>query len=196
MSRLILKGTNGTQFTLNVVQFRSPMAAQITSAQTKTMLQHFPIRAGQPDIEFTVQFASYDDKHIFQNWVRRHQVAGQSDPNGEVLLWWPERNIENWSGWITTFQVAERRFEYAPRVTFGVSLVESLMSAKTIISSVAAPFSAVYGPQISPVDPVNQMLASPIDNLLRPPQQPAPQNVPVPNVTPVSPAPPPSVPGR
>ena len=66
--------TGAREFTLNVLQFRSPMSAAINSVQTRTMLQHFPIRCGQPDIEFTVQFARRQEKTVFQAFVREHQV--------------------------------------------------------------------------------------------------------------------------
>lgn len=148
MSRLQLTGHAGARFELNVTQFRSPMSAAINSVQTHTMLQHFPIRCGQPDIEFTCRFTSLDEKHQFQNFVRQHQVNAINDSKGNVTLFWPERNIENWTGFITNFAVNERRFEYAPQVTFGVDLVDSMMSERTSASSFGASFDAIFGSQI------------------------------------------------
>lgn len=154
MSQLVVKGHQGQQFKLNVTQFRSPMSASITSAQTRTMMQHFPIRCGQPDINFTVKFASQDDKHKFQAFVRDHQIYAQSHAGekvgdgGLVYLWWPERNIENWTGHIIDFKVVEARFVYAPSVTFGVALIDSLMSARTTISSSGPGISSIFGQQI------------------------------------------------
>ena len=138
MSQLKLTGQDGISFKLNVTQFRSPMSAQITSAQTRTMLQHFPIRCGQPDIQFTCVFSTLDEKHGFQNFVREHQVKAltmEKNSPMDVTLFWPERNIENWTGYITQYKVDERRFEYRPDVTFGVDLVDSMMSEKTTLSS-------------------------------------------------------------
>ena len=157
MSKLILTGYNGLEFELNVTQFRSPMSAQISSAQTRTMLQHFPIRCGQPDIQFTVQFPNLELKHRFQNFVRDHQIRARDiteDWGGHVTLFWPQRNIENWTGYITGFKVIERRFEYAPVVTFGVDLIDSLMSMRTTVSSSSARFEAIYGPQIPDYDAI------------------------------------------
>lgn len=158
MSQLILTGHKSTwngsqassQFRLNVTQFRSPMSAQINSVQTKKMLQHFPIRAGQPDINFTVKFSSQDEKHAFSAFVRDHQLNVQSHGyDGRVNLWWPERNIEDWTGFIVEYKVMERGVrDPAPSVTFGVSLVDSLMSEVTKISSFGASFLRVLGVQI------------------------------------------------
>lgn len=153
MSQMILTGRNGNEFKLNVTQFRSPMSAQIDSVQTRTMQHHFPIRCGQPDIQFTCVFASLDEKHRFQNFVREHQTRALSmdkDTPMDVNLFWPERNIENWTGYISQFKVNERRFEYAPIVTFGVDLIDSLMSEKTTISSTSSDVMAIIGPQIAP----------------------------------------------
>lgn len=177
MSQMVVKGHKNQQFKLNVVQFRSPMNASITSAQTKTMVQHFPIRAGQPDINFTCQFASIDDKHVFQAFVRDHQINAQTDQNGMVNLFWPERNIENWTGYIIDFRVAERRFEYAPRVTFGVALIDSLMSERTMITSFGAPFTSLAGPQIAPYQGPR---STDPDSMLKPPTPPSSQRPPDP----------------
>lgn len=152
MSQLTLTSRkDGLQFKLNVTQFRSPMSSQIDTVQTKKMLQHFPIRCGQPDISFTVQFPSLDEKHTFQNFVRNHQVGALAitqDLRQDVILFWPERNIENWSGYISAFKVVERRFDYAPVVTFGVDLIDSMMSQYTNLSSSSTGIAAILGPQI------------------------------------------------
>jgi hypothetical protein len=151
MSQLLLTAQNGTQFKLNVTQFRSPMSSQIDTSQTRKMLQHFPIRCGQPDIQFTVQFPSLDEKHRFQNFVRDHQVKAldiTQNLANDVTLFWPERNIENWTGYISSLKVIERRFDYAPTVTFGVDLVDSLMSQKTTIASTSTGIEAILGPQL------------------------------------------------
>lgn len=176
MSQLVVKGHAGKQFKLNVTQFRSPMSASIDSVQTKKMLQHFPIRAGQPDINFTCVFRNMEDKHLFQAFVRDHQVNAQTDTTelkGMVTLWWPERNIENWTGYIVEFHIVESRFIYAPKVTFGVFLVDSLMSERTRMASFGSLWTAILGPQIpayggpGPLD---------IDAILRPPTPPSSSN--------------------
>lgn len=156
MSKLIVKGHNANRFELNVTQFRSPMSASISSAQTRTMMHHFPIRAGQPDIQFTVQFPSIDEKHKFQNFVRDHQRNALNDgyssatsSTGKVTLLWPERNIDNWTGYIVSMPIREARFDYAPKVTFGVALMDSMMSERTFNASLGNDFWTVLGQEIS-----------------------------------------------
>lgn len=157
---MILTGHNGARFELTVTQFRSPMSASINTVQTRKMAHHFPIRAGQPDIQFTVQFNSIDAHHQFRDFVREHQknthtaqYASTGFDDGTVKLMWPERNIVNWTGYIFTMPVREVRFEYAPRLTFGVALVNSLMSERTWESSIGNGFGFVLGPQIVPMVP-------------------------------------------
>lgn len=179
MSKLFLRGHTGQRFELNITQFRSPMSASIASVQTRTRQHHFPIRAGQPDIQFTAHFTSVDAKHAFTNFVRDHQLHTRmadygpgSTPGqrGLVSLMWPERDIVDWTGYITSLPVREPRFEYAPRVTFGVTLVDSLMSSSTTGGSLGNPWQFILGPQIprwrpewaaeadflDPTDPVSQ----------------------------------------
>lgn len=156
MSRLILKGHENHRFELNVTQFRSPMSASISSTQTRNMAHHFPIRAGQPDIQFTVQFPSIDDHHKFRDFVREHQLNTLSDKytsananGGKIRLDWPERNINGWTGYIVSMPGREARFEYAPRVTFGVALLDSLMSEQTYAYSLGNDFFSIVGQEIS-----------------------------------------------
>ena len=155
VSKLILTGHNGARFELNVTQFRSPMSASINTVQTRTMAHHFPIRAGQPDIQFTVQFPSIDAHHKFRDFVHEHQkntqtaqYASAGFDDGTVKLMWPERDILNWTGYIFNVPVREARFDYAPKLTFGVALVNSLMSERTWESSIGNGFNFVLGPQI------------------------------------------------
>jgi hypothetical protein len=153
------------------------MSADITSVQTRTMAQHFPIRSGQPDIQFTVQFRSIDDKHAFQSFVRDHQRNGQNadysttlttNDSGMVVLFWPQRGITNWKGYITSLQVQEVRFEYAPRITFGVTLVTSMLSDRTYNSSRGNDLLlGIISQQIGPY------IAFPGDDFLQPPSPPS-----------------------
>jgi hypothetical protein len=167
VSKLILRGHNGAEFKLNVTQFRSPMSATINTVQTRRMSHHFPIRAGQPDIQFTVQFPSQDEKHRFQNFVRDHQLNALDDKytssavsSGSVTLLWPERNIDSWTGYIVNVPVQEVRFDYAPKLTFGVMLVNSLMSEQTFGSSIGGTVDSIFGVEISAYVPDAEDLAN------------------------------------
>lgn len=174
MSQLLLK-SGADRIKLNVTQFRSPMSASINSVQTRTRMHHFPIRAGQPDIQFTVQFRSIADHHDFRDFVRRHQrgalednYATQRASAGAITLLWPERGINNWTGYIVSMPVREARFDYAPRVTFGVALVDSLLSERTFGFSLGSDFFSVVGQEIGKYVPD----AEDIEAMLRPPDTP------------------------
>ena len=155
MSLLILRGHDGREFKLVITQFSSPMSATINSAQTRKMMNHFPIRAGQPDIQFTTQFTSLAERSDFYKFVRDHQLNALEDryndsasSTGVVTLMWPERDIKNWTGYIVDVPVEEARFDYAPRLTFGVMLVDSLLSARTFGASLGASADTIFGIQI------------------------------------------------
>lgn len=152
MSKLIIKGHDAKRFELNVTQFRSTMSASISSAQTRTMMHHFPIRAGQPDIQFTVQFTSREEHHEFRDFARSHQKNALKDAydsadtsTGVIKLLWPERDIDNWTGYIVSMPGREVRGEYAPRVTFGVALIDSMLSARTFNLSLGNSYWAIVG---------------------------------------------------
>ncbi|WNT44730.1 hypothetical protein SEA_YASSIFIED_132 [Mycobacterium phage Yassified] len=171
MSKLLVRGHGKFEFELNVSQFRSPLTASIAPAQTRSMMQYFPIRAGQPDINFTVQFRSNDEKHEFSNFVRDHQLFAQEHGyDGRVTLWWPERDIVNWTGFITDFQVVEKWDVFAPTVTFGVALIDSLLSEFSKLSSFGAHWKSIWGPQIPAYQGSDSMAP---ENQLRPPTPPS-----------------------
>lgn len=178
MSQMIVRGHDGDEFKLNVTQFRSLMAAGINSVQTRKMMQHFPIRAGQPDIQFTVQFPSIDAKHEFQDFVREHQRNALDDKysssqasSGAIKLLWPERDIMNWTGYIVSMPIREVRFDYAPKVTFGVALVDSMLSERTFQGSLGNSFWNIVGTEISAYipDPAD------VDSVIQPPTPPSSQ---------------------
>lgn len=156
MSNLIVRSRNGVEFKLNITQFSSPMSASINTAQVRKMQHHFPIRAGQPDIQFTAQFVSQDEKHKFQAFVRDHQLNALEDRYKEdggassnaVTLLWPERDMKNWTGYIVSMPVEEVRFDYAPKLTFGVMLVDSLMATRTFGASLGSTADSIWGIQI------------------------------------------------
>lgn len=176
---MLLRGHGGARFELNVTQFRAPMSAQVVSVQTRSMAHHFPIRAGQPDVQFTVQFASLAEKHAFQDFVRSHQLnARQAKHNrgwpgdGSVRLTWPERDIVNWTGYVVNMPVREARYEYAPRVTFGVSLMDSMLSSRTTDTSLGGDFWTIAGAQIPAWVPWDDY-SSDDDTAVSPPQPPS-----------------------
>lgn len=143
MSQLILTAIN-RQFTMNVTGFNSPIYGSISSAQTSTEAVYFPVKMSQPDIEFDVQFASVADFTSFSYFVRYHQVAAQLTTT-PVTLYWPERNINNFSGLIQKFQAGGAKALYAPTARFTVSLIQSTVSTRTIVASIANPWFTVYG---------------------------------------------------
>lgn len=95
-------------------------------------MQHwFPIKTNQPEIKFTVRFALEGDYEMFQDYVRKSQVSALFDQKQPwVTLWWPERNIDNWTGFIKEFEVGAQRFSPAPEALLTVELAESMVSKK------------------------------------------------------------------
>jgi hypothetical protein len=149
MSKLFLANTMAN-WQLNVTSFSSPIFGQISTAQTKTMVHHFPIRCNQPQIEFSVQFVSEVEYENFQRFVRQHQ---QDTIKTTRLVWlnWAERNIDNWTGVIGSFRAGGMRRNFAPRATFVVDLVDSMVSHRTELSAIPATlWQTIYGAGMGP----------------------------------------------
>lgn len=143
MSKLRVSAVSQS-FELNCTSFSSPIYDTINSVQTRKMAIHFPIKTNQPQVQFDVQFASERDFEAFQRFVRTHQQAAVM---GTLLATfnWPERDIQNWTGVIRSFVAGGQRANYAPRASFVVDLVDSLVSRRTYVSSIGAPWQTIYG---------------------------------------------------
>lgn len=147
MSKLVIRSRGlGKSFELNCLQFSSPIVAAISSTQTRQMMRHFPVKVNQSEIDFLVQFSSEPEFEEFQDFVRKTQKQALSNPqNPGVTLFWPERNINNWTGMIKAFRAGGMRRNYSPRATFSVSLIDSSVAKRSMISSIAADWRTLYG---------------------------------------------------
>lgn len=164
MSQLIIQGATAT-FALNVTSFDSPMYAQENSAQVKALQVHFPVRMAQPSVKFDVTFANIDDYLSFQQFVRDQQALAINNSQ-PVSLYWPARNILGWTGFIGSFEAGNTRFNYVPRSSFKVDLVDSLLSYRTYFQSLSAYWTSIYGidipggvlaePSLSPTQQLEQ----------------------------------------
>lgn len=143
MSQLTVGSVTQT-FSLNVVNFQSPLYETIQSAQTKTQEVHFPIKMSQPGLSLDLQFSSELEYENFQRFVRNHQQ--QAIANGQLLTFsWPERGINNWTGVVKHFEAGGKRFNPMPTGRVEVTLVDSMVSSRTEIASVAMNWRAIYG---------------------------------------------------
>ena len=147
MSQLVVKSRGvGREFKLNCLQFSAPIVASISSVQTREMVRHFPIKVNQSDVDFLIQFSSEKDFEDFQDFVRKtQQDALINDRYPGVTLWWPERNIENWTGVIKNFKAGGMRRNFSPRATLSVSLIESSVALRSFISSWGSSWRTIYG---------------------------------------------------
>ena len=120
------------------------------------MLQHFPIRCGQPDIQFTCTFRSHGPEAQVPELRARASDprAGHQPRTTRRTSTCSGPNATSRTGPATSpaFKVVERRFEYAPVVTFGVDLVDSLMSQRDQgLLHQAVDIMAIISPQIDAI---------------------------------------------
>jgi hypothetical protein len=138
--------TLGVEFKLNCTAFATVLSSQMSSVQTKKMMHHFPVKAQQPEVSFDLIFSNEKEYERFWRFTRSHQMAALNNwPNPEVVLWWPERDISNWSGLIKNFRAGGARRNYTPRAKLTVDLIDSVFSQRADISSAVASWTAVAG---------------------------------------------------
>jgi hypothetical protein len=148
---------------MNVLKFSSPVFGTVIGVQTKTISQVFPIKANQPEIQFDVVFRSEWEYEQFQTYIRAHQQMALNTSNPEVTLYWPERNMINWTGVIKEIRAGGMRRNYTPRASFTVDLIDSLVSQKTMVQSLATPFFNVVGTTLQLLQ--NGIIVPPQQNL-------------------------------
>lgn len=130
---------------VKVISFNSSLEGTITPSQTKQALHHYPRRAAHQNVSFQVVCRDSKELSDLQGFVRRHHKYALTSPaNPEVVLWWPQRGIHDWSGIIKRIEAGDKRFNVAPKASFTVELVDSLLSKKTWWSSVADDFSKFF----------------------------------------------------
>lgn len=151
MSHLYLS-MGGQGFKLNVTSFSSPIFGTMTSAQTREMEVHFPIKSVQPELKLDVIFPSEEEYENFQRFVRGHQQRALYNPNPSNVIWlnWPERDIDNWTGVIKAFRAGGERFVFAPRCSFVVDLIDSMVSSRTDIASLVPSANTIFGEGMGP----------------------------------------------
>ena len=148
MSFLYLKAPAlGTTWKLSCISFYTTLISEMSSAQTRTMQHHYPVKAQQPAVEFQVVFSSESEFERFLQFIRSHHLSGLSDwsRRPEVTLWWPERDITNWTGFVTQFVAGGARRNPAPHAKISVDLVDSMFYHRTDIASMAATWVQLAG---------------------------------------------------
>lgn len=143
MSQLTVTNNKYGVQTLNVLQFNSPVYGSVDSVQTRTMLQHFPIRMTQPEIAFTCKWESEAAFQAFQTFIRNVHLDALVSSSPGVTLDWPERDIVNWTGLPRSIPGGGMRFNPTPTAVFVVDLITSLVSSRTDFSSIASNWQAV-----------------------------------------------------
>jgi len=159
MSQLRMTCVGVGSIYVKVLSFNTPLRGKMRSEQTKTMLQHFPYKADQQSLQLQIVCNGWDEYRTLQDFVRGHHLGAlPAARNPEVDLWWPERGMNHWTGFIKRMQAGDERFNIAPKATLEILLIDSLLSEKTWSSSLADPFEEMFGSDIGgtrdPNDPI------------------------------------------
>lgn len=144
VDKLLISGQS-TTWEMNVIAFSAPVYGQINTAQTASEAVHFPIKMSQPGLQLDVQFRNEIEFQNFQTFVRNHQKQISTIPSALLTLSWPSRYINNFTGFITKFEAGGMRANYTPRSRFVVTLVDSYVTSRTEMASIAANWQSIYG---------------------------------------------------
>ena len=140
LHELPASGNGNTRLPASRHLFSSPIFGTMSSAQTREMEVHFPIKAVQPELELEVQFRSEEDYEDFSASSVGITSAPPVQPPARPTWsgWnWPERNIDNWTGVIKAFKAGGERRVFAPRQLLSWELIDSMVSSRTDIASMA-----------------------------------------------------------
>jgi len=160
MSLLKLSCPDVGDMSLKCTAFSSPLTGVMASSQTKHAMHHFPIKADQQNIQFDCVFRNWSEYRDFQDYIRKHQMRALTTvQNPEITLNWPERDIVNWSGVVSTIKAGDDRFNIAPKAQVNFLLVDSMLSQKTWTSSFGENFTKWFQTDIG--DPVVPLIVPP-----------------------------------
>lgn len=134
---------------LKVIQFNSPLQGSFSTSQTKTARHHWPVKASQQHLQLQVQFSKWAEYEALQKFVRAHHLRSlKTVQYPEVTLYWPQRNIDNWTGLIRTLEAGDERFNIAPRAQLDIILIDSMLSTKTFSASMGESYTKWYNSDI------------------------------------------------
>lgn len=171
MSQMLVRTQGFSDVKLNVLSFMSPIFASTASNQTQSSEQHHPIRCQQPNIRFDVMFRSEKEWEAWQTFNRQIQLQllqGQ-DPNNVAVctFYWPERNINNWTGIIAETEGGAEPFNWTPHTTIDVTIIKGLVATQAALWSYGTDFAAIYGGDKNTI-PAADVLLSPPDTASNP----------------------------
>lgn len=148
---------------LRVTRFTTQLMGDMRSSQTKLALHHYPIKGAHQMLVLEAIFKNWDEYGTIQDYVRKHQLrALRTVEQPEVVLYWPERGIENWSGVIRSIEAGDERFNVAPRTSLEIQLIDSMISQKTWTSSFGEDFSKFFETSMNLLDP--ELVPPPVSN--------------------------------
>lgn len=159
----------GRDYRAKVVSFNSTVTSQISSVQTQLLAQHFPHKVSQSTLSLTLQMRNKTEARGFYNLVRNSQLRALQSLT-LVSLFWPQRDIQDWTGVILSVQAGERADVTSPVVSFDLLLVDSLVSRRTWINSSATDFDQIYAGEIPDVPRVDPSQKPTDDDPLEPPK--------------------------
>lgn len=151
MSQMRMYCSGAGTLWVKVVGFQSSLEGQIVPSQTKQALHHYPRKATHQGVSFQIQCRSSSELSTIQGFIRRHQKYALTSPSTpEIVLWWPQRGIRDWSGIVRKVEAGDKRFNPFPKISITFDLVQSLLSNKTWWSSVADNFDQFFDSAIDP----------------------------------------------
>ena len=134
----------GRAYEAKVMAYDSTIDGEFVSAQTKIGKQHFPFKTEHTDINFSLIMRNHAELQWFAEFVRRHHMIALGNDAQTMRLNWPERGIDNWSGFVKSIQTGEQMGITAPRVVISFILIDSLTSRRTWTASSGGDFSEIY----------------------------------------------------
>lgn len=130
---------------VRVTGFRSPLSGDIRTSQTKLARHSFPIKATQQNLQLDVIFRNWEAYRAMQDFARKHQLRSLGTvEQPEITIYWPERNIDNWSGVLLDFRAGQDRYVPSPKASLNFLLVDSMLSDKTWTASFGEDFEKFF----------------------------------------------------
>lgn len=137
---------------LPVVSFNFGLNSMIEDAQLHQRTVYYPIKVLQDDFNFTVQFRSEQAYRQAQDFIQAstrqlttEQYSGSRVLQGYLHFSWPELNID-YMGFIKQSPMGAKKWDFAPRVTYTMILVQDSIYSPTYNASDAPNFNSIYGP--------------------------------------------------
>jgi hypothetical protein len=129
-----------------IVSYSYTYSASIQSSQNRLQLNHYPYRAVQKGMNFTIKCRSEQEWQDLKELIRKHQydaLTQETTSNGFFTLIWPEQDM-NYTILVKASPGGSQRFQYSPTLAISADFIsDNIFTEATDFTAAGSDFDTI-----------------------------------------------------